>query len=349
MKNDSCVKIDISTETILKIILIIFGVWFLYVIRDVLVVIFVAFVLSSAMAPLVDRLEKVHLPRSLVTMAIYILFFSGVFYLFSLLAPAVSEQMKHLANNLPEYGKLFGSWQEKISGLFGGGQPMPLDRNKFLLELSNKLGDGGVTFFARAGSFFQGFVSFIAVFSLSFYLSIQRKSVGAFLKGFIPRDYKKYAVKKMDDIQEKMGHWLVGQVALSVLIGVMVYIGLRILEVPYALLLAIFAGIFEVVPYIGPTISAVAGVLVASSLGPVQALLVLGMYVVVQQLENHLVVPLVMKQAIGLNPVAIIIAILIGIKVAGPFGLILAIPLVAVLSVFISDFVQREEEKIENL
>ncbi len=343
MKNDSCVKIDISTETILKLILIVFGVWFLYIIRDVLVVIFVAFVLSSAMAPLVDKLEKAYLPRSLVTLAIYLLFFSGVFYLFSLLAPAVSDQLKHLANNLPEYGKVFGAWQEKFSSLVNGGQGMPLDKNKFLLELSNKLGDGGVTVFTRAGSFFQGFVSFIAVFSLSFYLSIQRKSVGAFLKGFIPKEYKKYAVRKMDDIQEKMGNWLLGQVALSILIGILVYIGLSILGVPYALLLAILAGILEVVPYLGPTISAVAGILVALSLGPVQALLVLGMYVVVQQLENHLVVPLVMKQAIGLNPVAIIIAILIGIKVAGPFGLILAIPLMAVLSVFISDFVQTEE------
>ena len=344
MKNDSCIKIDISTETILKLILIIFGVWFLYIIRDVLVVIFVAFVLSSAMAPLVDRLEKAYLPRSLVTLTIYILFFGGVFYLFSLLAPAVSDQLRHLANNLPEYGKVLGFWQEKFSGLFSGGQGVPLDRNKFLLEMSNKLGDGGVTVFARAGSFFQGFISFIAVFSLSFYLSIQRKSVGAFLKGFIPKEYKKYAVKKMDDIQEKMGNWLLGQVALSILIGVLVYIGLSILGVPYALLLSILAGVLEVVPYLGPTLSAVAGILVALSLGPVQALLVLGMYVVVQQLENHLVVPLVMKQAIGLNPVAIIIAILIGIKVAGPFGLILAIPLMAVLSVFISDFVQREEE-----
>jgi len=105
----------------------------------------------------------------------------------------------------------------------------------------------------------------------------------------------------------------------------------------------ILAGILEVVPYLGPTISALAGVLVALSLGPVQALLVLGMYIVVQQLENHLVVPLVMKQAVGLNPVAIIVAILVGIKVAGPFGLILAIPLTAVLSVFLSDFVQDEE------
>ncbi len=343
MKNESCVKIDVSTESILKIILILFGVWFLYVIRDVLVVAFVAFVLSSAMAPLVDRLEKIHLPRSLVTMAIYILFFGGVFYLFSLLAPAVSEQMKHLANNLPEYGKDLSVLREKWQHIIGGSEVTQSSKNDFLLDLSNRLSEGSVSVFSRAGSFFQGFVSFIAVFSLSFYLSIQRKTVGAFLKGFIPKDYKKYAVKKMDDIQEKMGHWLLGQVALSILIGVMVYVGLSILGVPYALLLAILAGILEVVPYLGPTISAVAGILVALSLGPVQALLVLGMYVVVQQLENHLVVPLVMKQAVGLNPVAIIIAILIGIKVAGPFGLILAIPLMAVLSVFLSDFVQREE------
>ncbi len=344
MEKDSLVKIDVSTETILKIILILFGVWFLYIIRDVLTVAFVAFVLASAMAPLVDYLEKFHLPRSLITLAIYLTFIGGIFYLFSLLAPAVSEQLRHLANNLPAYGKELGVWQEKWQHLVGNKEALQMGKNEFLLDLSNKLSDGGMTLFSRAGSFFQGVVSFIAVFSLSFYLSVQKKSVGAFLKGFIPKDYKKYAVKKMDDIQEKMGYWLLGQVVLSFLIGLLVYVGLSILGVPYALLLAILAGILEVVPYLGPTISALAGVLVALSLGPVQALLVLGMYIVVQQLENHLVVPLVMKQAVGLNPVAIIVAILVGIKVAGPFGLILAIPLTAVLSVFLSDFVQNEEE-----
>ncbi|MBM3256695.1 MAG: AI-2E family transporter, partial [Candidatus Moranbacteria bacterium] len=141
---------------------------------------------------------------------------------------------------------------------------------------------------------------------------------------------------------KKMGHWLLGQMLLNIIVGALVYVGLTLLGVPYALLLALLAAAFEVVPYIGPILSSVAGILVALSVSPLLGLFVLIMYIVIQQAENHLIVPLVMKQAVGLNPVAVIIAMLIGAQLAGALGLILAIPTTAALSVFISDFVSHK-------
>jgi len=336
------VVISIDSNTIFRILLIGLGILFLYYVRNVLVIAFVAFIIVSAIAPVVDFLERFYLPRSIVTLAIYAIFLSALVYLFSLLAPAVGEQIKQLAHNLPAYGQQFSGWQEKIQYLSGSKLFAQQDKSQLLLNLGNRLSEGGLNIFTQAGSFLKGILSFLAVFSLSFYLSIQKKTVGSFLRGFIPKEHQEYAVLLMDRIQKKMGHWLLGQMLLNIIVGALVYVGLTLLGVPYALLLALLAAAFEVVPYIGPILSSVAGILVALSVSPLLGLFVLIMYIVIQQAENHLIVPLVMKQAVGLNPVAVIIAMLIGAQLAGALGLILAIPTTAALSVFVSDFVSHK-------
>ena len=346
---DSKITISIDSNTIFRTILIVLLVFFLYYISDVLIMIFVSFIIVSAIAPLVDYLEKFRLPRSLVTLVIYAFFIGGTGYLLSLMVPAVGEQLGQLGNNLPKYSDSFHNLQEKLQTFLGNRGLGQTEKSQILINLSNKLNEGWLGLFSQAGSFISGILSFIAILSLSFYSSIQKKNVGEFLQAFIPGKHRKYVLILMNRIQQKMGHWLLGQMVLNLIIGVMVYIGLTLLGVPYALVLALLAAAFEVVPYVGPILSSLAGILVALSLGPVQAFAVFLMYVFVQQMENHLVVPLVMKQAVGINPVAVIIAMLIGVKIAGPLGLVLAIPATAVLSVFLSDFIKtdaRPEEKV---
>ena len=339
------ITISIDSNTIFRVLLIGLGVLFLYYVRDVLVIAFVAFIIVSAIAPVVDFLEKFYLPRSVVTLAIYAIFLSVLIYLFSLLVPAVGEQIKQLAHNLPVYNQQLLSWQEKMQYFLGSKLFIQQEKSQLLLNLGDRLSEGGLNIFTQAGSLLKGILSFLAVFSLSFYLSIQKKTVGSFLRGFIPKKHQEYAILLMDRIQKKMGHWLLGQLLLNVIVGALVYIGLTLLNVPYALLLALLAAAFEVVPYIGPVLSSVAGVIVALSVSPLLGLFVLIMYIVIQQAENHLIVPLVMKQAVGLNPVAVILAMLIGAKLAGALGLILAIPTTAVISVFVSDFITSETKK----
>jgi len=139
-----------------------------------------------------------------------------------------------------------------------------------------------------------------------------------------------------------MGRWFQGQLLLGVIVGVLVYLGLWILNVRFALLLAIIAGVLELVPYIGPVLAAIPGVILALFQGPfLLAVWVLLLYIVVQQLENYLIVPLVMKKAVGLNPVVVIIALLIGGKLAGVIGILLAVPAAAVLAEFFRDIKRK--------
>ncbi len=336
--------ISIDSGTIFRTILILLGIFFLYYIRDVLVMVFVAFIIVSAIAPVVDYLERFYLPRSIATLIIYIIFGGGFIYFLTLLIPAVGGQLNQLTENLPNYLSKLSSFQVKFQYIFGSGELFQQEKAHLITSLSNNLNDGWWNIFSQAGSFLSGILGFLAVFSLSFYLSIQKKSVGKFLGSFIPEKHQEYATLLMERIQKKMGYWLLGQMVLNFSVGILVYLGLTILGVPYALLLAILAFAFEVIPYVGPILSSVAGVAVAFSVGPILALIVLAMYVIIQQLENHILVPLVMNKAVGIDPVAVIIAMLIGAQMGGVSGLILAIPITAVISVFLLDLIKKEEK-----
>jgi len=342
-KSKPRVTVTIDSNTIFRVLLILLGIVFLYYILDVLVIAFLAFIIVSAITPVVDFLERFYLPRSLVTFFIYAIFLGGTVYLLSLLLPAAGEQLRQLAHGLPAYFSNLSYLQEKYQYLIGY-KTIFQERNDLLLNLGTRLSEGGINIFSQAGSFIKSVLSLIAVFSLSFYLSVQKKSVGSFLQGFIPKEHKEYAVLLADRIQKKMGYWLLGQMLLNITVGVLVYLGLVILGVPYALILALLAAAFEVIPYIGPIVSSIAGILVALSVSPLLGLFALIMYIIIQQAENHLLVPLIMKKTVGLDPVAVILAMLIGVKLAGPLGLVLAIPVTAVISVFISDFIATPAE-----
>ena len=166
-----------------------------------------------------------------------------------------------------------------------------------------------------------------------------------FIRSVTPSAYQPYLVQMMRRLKAKLGSWLRGQLLLMLIIGVLVYIGLKLLGAEYALVLALWAGLTEIIPYVGPILGAIPAIFLAFSDSPLQALLVAALYLVVQQLENNLIVPMVMKRTVGLNPVVSIVAIAIGAKLGGVIGAVLAIPLVVSLGVFLSDFFDKRLSK----
>lgn len=342
------VTVTIDSNTIFRVLLILLGLLFLYHILNVLVIAFVAFIIVSAITPVVDFLERYHLPRTLVVILIFLLFITGLFYLISFLVPAIGDQIKLLAQNIPAYSDRLAFLREKVQHLFNGNEYLlQQEKSNLLINLGNRLNENWTNIFSQAGSFIGVIVDIIAIFSLAIFLTIQKRSVGNFLKAFIPKRHEEYAITLVERIQHKMGHWLLGQLALNIIMGILIYIGLILLKVPYALLLAIIAATFEFVPFIGGILSAILGVLVALSISPLTAVIVLALYLAVQQFQNHIMAPLVMRQVVGLNPVAVIIAILVGLKIAGPLGIILAIPITAAISVFVSDFISPPETEVK--
>ena len=179
---------------------------------------------------------------------------------------------------------------------------------------------------------------------ITFYMTIEEDGLKKFVRSIAPIEYQPYLVQKTNRIQVKMGGWLRGQLILMFIIGSLTYVGLLILDVPYALVLAIFAGLAEFVPFLGPLIAAVPAVFFSFSDSPWKAFGVVIFYIVLQQLENQVIVPKVMQKAVGLNPIVVIIVMLIGAKVAGLVGILLAVPATTIAWIFFADIFERKIE-----
>ena len=198
--------------------------------------------------------------------------------------------------------------------------------------------------FQTMSTVFGGVLSLILIIVLSFYFAVQEDGVGKFLRIVLPLRYEDYVLGLWKRSEYKIGRWLQGQLLLGLLIGVLVYLGLMILGVPNALLLAIFAAFFEIIPVFGPILAAIPSTLIAvTQSGPTLALLVIGFYIIIHQFENQLIYPLVVKKVVGIPPILVILALLVGFKLAGVLGIILSVPVSAVL-VEILDDVQKDKQ-----
>jgi len=219
----------------------------------------------------------------------------------------------------------------------------------FFLTLSEKVSQLRINFFSLTGNVVGRIASVVFVFILSFYLAIEEKGVKKFIRAVTPISKENYAIKLWERGQKRLSRWLGAQLLLGLIVGSMTFIGLKIIGVPYALGLSILAGILELVPTVGPILAAIPAIAIAFIKSPVIALITLALYIVVQQLENNLLVPKIMQKTVGLNPVITILALLIGVKLAGITGMVLAIPVTMLIHEFSKNFFESSEyQKIKS-
>lgn len=315
-------KIDISHKTIIFIAILILALWIIYLIRDLLVILFVAIILMSALSPLVNFFVKLKLPKSLSIALTYIIIigFSGL-SLALILQPLIEESTK-LVVTLPQIaGSLFN-----VANI-----------DKSLLQ--SELTAFSKNVFSITLTVFDNLLAIIFLLVLTFYLLLERENLESRIAALFA-DKEERVKEKLKAIEEKLGAWLRGQLFLSVVVGILSYIGLLILNIPYALPLALIAGVLEVIPVIGPIISAIPAIFIAATISPILALGVAAMFFIIQQLENHLIVPQVMRKAVGLNPLVVILAIAVGSRLLGFAGALLAVPLAAVLQIVVTEVIK---------
>jgi len=330
--NDSQ-TINISTSTIFRVILILLGLVFLYLIRDILLIVVVAVIIAAAVNGPVSWMQRHKVPRILGVVFIYLLMFLMIALVVTLIFPPLASQVKLLAISFPDFMEKIGLSVQELWGKY----QIEGNLQTLLDKLSNKLNQATSSVFSTVINLFGGLFSAGIVLVISFYLAVQEKGVKRFLISLTPQEHQHYLSDLIERIQGKIGGWLRGQLLLMLIIGILTYIGLYFLGVEYALTLALVAGLLEIVPYIGPIIALVPAAILAFVQAPFLALLVILLFIVVQQLENYVIVPQVMKRTVGLNPIIIIIVMLIGAKLAGIMGLILSVPLAAALGEFLGD------------
>ncbi|MFZ5982119.1 MAG: AI-2E family transporter [Patescibacteria group bacterium] len=333
--------IDISTSSIIRIFLIILGIYFLYLIRDVLALLFISIVLVSAIDPAVDWLHRKKIPRSFGVLLIYLVLFFLVGILIYFLIPPIQAQFSDFSSNFPTYAEKLNAPFENVKNAFETSH-IEFSSERFSQRLGESISDFSGSIFSRTFGIFSGFVFLIAILSLTFYMAAVEDGFGKFLRMVLPVKHQEYALSLMERIKQKIGKWMQGQLVLMFLVFLLDYVGLSLIGVPYALVLAIFAGIMEIIPYVGPIISAIPGIFLGFMISPWVGFLTLLMYVLVQQFENHIITPQVMKKAVGLNPIVVILALFIGAKIGGALGAILAIPAATAINVFVGDILKKE-------
>lgn len=318
-------KIDISHKTVIFIAVFILALWAIYLIRDLILILFVALIFMSALNPLVNSFVKLKLPRALSIALSYIIVIAVIGILIASIVPPLLEQTSRLVVTLPFLlAQLFN-----ITGI-----------GKSVFE--SQLSALSTNVFSITLTAFDNFITIIFLLVLTFYLLLEQKRLENRIASlFIGREEK--IRKSIVQIEAKLGSWLRGQLLLSLIIGLLSYIGLSLLSIPYALPLALISGVMEVVPVIGPIISALPAIAMALTISPLLALGVAVMYFVIQQFENHLIVPQVMKRAVGLNPLVVILAIAIGSRLLGFAGALLAVPISAVLQIVVTEVIKERK------
>lgn len=310
-------KVEISHRTIIFVVLLLAGLWFLLQITDVIFIVFVAFIIMSALKPLVDRLQKLKIPRGLAILLIYLVIWGLIGGVISLIIRPLFDQTSHLIALLPAaLGRI---------SLFSDNQQIITDQ---LVSRIGSLPTGIVKFVV---GFFGNLLSVFTTLVISFYMLLEHKNLDEAVASIFGHEHQEKVLKIIQTIGIRLGGWVRGEMILMFSIGIMTYVGLSILGVEIALPLAIIAGFLEVVPNIGPVVSAVPAILIALTIHPLTALLTALMYLLVQLLENNILVPNVMRKAVGVNPLVSILGLLVGFKLAGVAGAVLAIPLVIVI------------------
>jgi len=314
-------KIEISLRTVLATLAILAGIWLILQIRDILFLLFIAFLLMTALYPLVALLERIKIPRLLAIIIVYAVMFGvvGVFVITSI--PSLITQTTRFVEEMPGVvSKVLPYWNINITTLVQ--QLAPIGQN--IVQFT-------------VGIFSNIFTTF-TVLVFTFYFLLERRHINKIISDTFGETIAVRAIRVLQAIEIRLGAWVRGELILMVSIGLFVYIGLTILRVDFALPIAIVSGLLEIIPNIGPIISAIPAVLIGLSMSPVVALSVVVLYIIVHQVEGNIVVPIVMKQSVGLSPLVSILALMIGGRLAGITGAVLAVPVLLVCQVLIKYF-----------
>ncbi|HLP44070.1 MAG TPA: AI-2E family transporter [Candidatus Nanoarchaeia archaeon] len=344
-------RITVSATTILKIAFLgLLFYWLVFYLFDIVLVIVSSVIIASSIEPMVKWFIERRIPRIIAVLLIYAgvaIVFVGTFYF--LLLPLLSEIQELTttlaASGIPQTG-LGGSIPGLDPSFSGIIDNLPV--SEILVKANNLMIALSQNAFTTASLVLGGLLNFILIVVLSFYLSVQAGGITNFLRIIIPSTHRRYVIGLWNRAEQKIGLWLQGQLLLGVIVAVLVYLILTLLGVKHAILLAFLAGIFELIPLFGPIMAAIPAIFFGYSTGGVtMALVVTGFYVIIQQFESQLIYPLVVKKVIGVPPIISILALVIGAKLAGFLGILIAVPIATIIMELFHDLERNraEEEK----
>lgn len=331
------IKVEISHKTVIFTISFLIGLWALVQIREIIIVFFFSIIVVAALLKPVEWLTSKKIPRVLSAIIVYILVIAVISLGISLLVPPFKKQWEDLQIDLPHI-------IATINNFFIFNDIPVKDISTIIARhIENLTGD----IVQVTTKIFSSVLLFVTIFILSFYLLLDWDKFIKFIASPFSGKQEKKVINLIAGVEKGLGYWLRGQVALSFIVGILVYIGLTILGIPFAIPLAVIAAVLEIIPIIGPTISSIPAILVGFTISPILGIVVGVLYIIIQQVESNFIAPIIMSKVVGIQPPIVIIALLVGSKIAGVGGAILAIPLVVLIKIIVAQLLV-EDLKIED-
>lgn len=305
-------KVEVSYKTILFAVGVILSLILLSRIADIILQFFIALLVTAFLNPYVTKMSAYKIPRGISVLVSYVVIIGVFSFSLSAVIPPMVEQSTSFVNNIPLFMQNIG-----ISSLVS---------DRIVEQLLTQLGSLPGEIAKATASIFTNILSLVAVFVLSFYLLTERDKLDGQIAHFFGEGKRVKVTQVVNLLENKLGGWVRGQITLMFVVGAATYIGLRILGIPYAIPLAIISGLFEVVPFIGPFLGAIPGVLIGFGISPLMGFAVAANYFLVQQLENYLFVPKILQRTAGVNPIITLLALAIGFRLDGMVGLLISVP-----------------------
>ena len=317
-------KVEISHKTIIFTVFFLISLWFIYTIREILLHFFIALLLTAVFDPFVNKLAKKKVPRGLSVLTIYLMLFIAISFAVGAIVPSLVDQTTSFVSNFPRFMASLG-----ISDFVG---------DQLTAQFFTQLGSIPSHAARATISFFSNILALVAVLVFTFYLLTERDKLLSQVGDLLGETRRKEFIKIVDAIEVRLGGWARGEAGLMFIVGLANFIGFKLLGLPFALALAILAGLLEIVPFIGPILAAVPAVLIGFGISPIIGIAVAALAFLVQQLENYVFVPKIMQRSIGVNPIVTLLSLAIGFKVAGIIGLLMSVPIFLVLQVLAKEY-----------
>ncbi len=330
MINRSLLEYLFKNQIIVALVVLAFA-WILLELIGVVIAGFIAYIIMAAIAPVVDTLTSRGVPKALAAAAVYLLIVAILVLLIFPLIPFFSTQITQLFKGLPVY-------------IHNATEVLGVEANQGEIQniISSQLGSLGSNAVQLTSQLFGGIFNVLTIVVLSFYLLLDHNRVQGSIASLFAPNVRKKAQQTIEKVEDKLGAWLRGQIFLSFVIGFVTWVGLSIIGVEYALPLALLAGMLEIVPTLGPILAAIPAIIIALSISPTMAIFVAGLYGLIQVLENNFLVPRIMQRAVGIHPIVVILGIIIGGRLLGVLGALLAVPFISLFIVIVSEIRRNE-------
>ena len=337
------------TVAAILVIAIVVSAWFVWQIRSILLILAIGILFGAIVDPLINRLRRIGLSRGQALLALYVLFFAiigvGIYYL----SPLLGRQLVNLDNAIPE---IFDNLRNQATA--SGNETVRRTGTRVIMQLER----GWNTFrtdpnvnpdqaFSVVNSLFGASLSVISSLIVTFYWTVEKVAIKRGFLGLFPFGVRPRAHAIWDEVEYRIGGWARGQLMLMLAIGVLSGAVYYAVDLRFWLALAILAGFLEVIPYFGPILAGAVAAAVALTDSPQKAMLVIVLVFVIQQLEGAFLVPRIMKHTVGMTPLTVILAVLIGNQLGGPAGSIIAIPIGAAAQVVVSSLLRSRDNMID--